>query len=315
MEELILRYYLSLFSIFLFLSYTVYFLILKPFEFDKNIIVVEKNQLISSIIKNNFNSISSLEKKMINSFLKIYNKFFKKIKYGKFQVNNEISILNFTKLITNKSNIDYKITIIEGWEKYQLNKYLSSFYKDYEEIPYENLIADTYYINSSNSFYNLNKFLIKNKKKFFKKNKDNKLIKKYGFKNILIISSLVEKEAKNDSDKALISSVIFNRLNLGMKLQIDATVISSLTEGKFKLNRSLNYKDLKFKHPLNTYINKGIPKQMICYIGLSTIEIVLENNKSDFLFYFYNIIEKKHIFTTNFEAHKKKLNDYRKNSQ
>ena len=126
---------------------------------------------------------------------------------------------------------------------------------------------------------------------------------------------MVEKEAKNDDDKSLISSVILNRLNKNMKLQIDATVISAITKGKYKLDRDLNYADLKVEDILNTYVIKGIPPQMISYVGKKTIEIVLENNKSDFLFYFYNIIEKKHIFSKNYNGHKKKLNEYRKKTK
>ena len=64
--------------------------------------------------------------------------------------------------------------------------------------------------------------------------------------------------------------------------------------------------------PLNTYIINGIPNEMICYVGEETIRILLENPKSDFLFYFYNILEKKHIFSKNFTDHRKRLNEYRK---
>ena len=46
-----------------------------------------------------------------------------------------------------------------------------------------------------------------------------------------------------------------------------------------------------------------------------TIRIVLENPKSDFLFYFYNVKEKKHIFSKNFNMHKSKLNEYRKKNK
>ena len=107
-------------------------------------------------------------------------------------------------------------------------------------------------------------------------------------------------------------NIFVNRLNKNMKLQIDATVIASLTEGKFKLDRSLTTKDLKYDHPLNTYIIKGIPEEMICYVGQETVELLLENPKSNFLFYFFNILENKHIFSKNYESHRKQLNEYRK---
>ena len=108
-----------------------------------------------------------------------------------------------------------------------------------------------------------------------------------------------------------ISSVIFNRLNKNMKLQIDATVIYSITEGKYNLNRKLLLKDLKINHPFNTYIYYGLPPKPISYVGRETLDIIFENYKTDFLFYFFNNSLNRHIFSKSFEEHKKKLNEYR----
>jgi len=220
--------------------------------------------------------------------------------------------LKIIRIITSKSNVDYNITIIEGWELYNLKKYLNIYYSD-NNLLYNEVIANTYNINSSNSFKDLKNFLLKSKKKFFFENKDNKYIKKYGVENILIISSLVEKEASNYEEKKLIASVIFNRLKKNMKLQIDASVIYSITGGLKKFERKLTLKDLKLKHPYNTYYIKGLPPGMISYVGLETLLSVINSVKSDYFFYFYNIIEKKHIFSKNYKEHLDKLNEYRKN--
>ena len=194
-----------------------------------------------------------------------------------------------------------------------LDRYLLSFYKDaLESLPYNSLLADTYIINSSNTFIDFKNFVRKSKDDFFRENIDNEIISKYGKQAVLVISSLIEKEALNEKDKYLIASVIFNRLKLKMKLQIDASVIYSITEGAYKFDRKLTYKDLKIQHPANTYVIKGIPSNMISYVGLETIKIVMKNPKSDFLFYFYNILENKHIYSKNYEEHKRKLNEYRK---
>ena len=126
---------------------------------------------------------------------------------------------------------------------------------------------------------------------------------------------MIEKEAKNDQDKSLIASVIINRLNANMRLQIDATVIYSITEGKYKLNRKLKYSDLKIKHPYNTYHIKGLPPKMISYVSSNTLKKIFENIKSNYFFYFYNVLEGKHIFSENFKEHKLKLNEYRKKTK
>ena len=135
----------------------------------------------------------------------------------------------------------------------------------------------------------------------------------YTNKEILIISSLVEKEAIDDNDKRLVSSVVFNRLRRNMKLDIDASVIYSITKGEYKLMRPLNYEDLKIDSIYNTYLNKGLPPQPICIPGLNTIKIVLENYKSPYLFYFFDNNKKSHIFSKNYKTHINKLNEYRKN--
>ena len=70
-----------------------------------------------------------------------------------------------------------------------------------------------------------------------------------------------------DIDDKNIASVIFNRLNKKMRLQIDATVLYAITDGKFNLDRSLTLKDLKFNHSYNTYLFDGLPPKPISYVG------------------------------------------------
>ena len=316
LEVLILRYYLSLSSLFIILITFIFynFYIIKHFENTK-IISINKGETIDMVINNLFEDRNFFEKKIYYLFFNISNKIYFPINYGKFKIKKNSNFLTILKIISHKSNINYKISIIEGWQKYQLNEYLKNFFINNESIEYQSIISDTYIINSSHSFNEFLEFIKKYKKNFFEKYKNNKIYKKYGEKKILIISSLVEKEAKNYHDKQLITSVIFNRLDKGMKLQIDATVIYAITEGKYKFNKKLLIKDLKYNHNYNTYVINGLPPDMISYVGPETIDIVLSSPKSNFLFYFYNVLEKKHIFSKNFKEHKHQLNDYRKKNK
>ena len=315
MEEQTLRYYLSLFSLIFFILYFIYILFFQKLFLEQVTITINKSDNINKIAKLITKDNNYIEKQIYLLSLKISNAFYKSINYGKFNINKNSNFFSVLKIISQKSNLDFKITIIEGWEEYQLSNYLNIFFKGKYAIPYENLLADTYIINSSNTLQDFNKYLKIQKNNFFKKYKKNSLYKKYGEKNILIISSMVEKEAKNYEDKKLIASVILNRLNLNMKLQIDATVIYALTEGRKKFEKKLTYKDLKFEHPYNTYYIRGLPPGMISYSGPETVKSVLESHKSHFLFYFYNILEKKHIFSKNYKEHKTKLDVYRKQIQ
>ena len=128
---------------------------------------------------------------------------------------------------------------------------------------------------------------------------------------LLIIGSLLEKEGIDDFDKKVIFSVIQNRLQKKMKLQIDATTIFAITNGKYDLERKLNLKDLKIQHPYNTYYIKGIPPGPISYVGKKTMELIFENYKSKYLYYFYNNVVKKHIYSETYTDHKRKLSEYR----
>ena len=127
----------------------------------------------------------------------------------------------------------------------------------------------------------------------------------------MIIGSLIEMEGLDVEDKLKISSVIFNRLEKQMKLQIDATVIYAITKRQYDFQRNLTYQDLQIKDPFNTYVYKGLPPEPISYVGRKTIELIMKNYKTNYLFYFYEDFEKKHIFSKNYNEHIKKLNEYR----
>ena len=80
---------------------------------------------------------------------------------------------------------------------------------------------------------------------------------------------------------------------------------------KYDLDRELRLKDLKIKHPYNTYHIKGLPPSPISYVGSKTIELIFENYKSKYLYYFYNNVVKKHIYSETYIDHKRKLSEYR----
>ena len=186
LEEQILRYYLSLFSIFTVLFiYIFYLLNFKSINLDEEIFIINKgdtiNKISNKIIKNN----NIVEKKVFKIIFYITDKYYSPINYGKFKIRKKTSIKNILKIISKKSNLDHYITIINGWEQYQLSNYLKNFYSEINDIPYNDLLADTYLINSSNSFIDLTNFLNKNKNDFFNKYNDNFLLKKYGIDNFL----------------------------------------------------------------------------------------------------------------------------------
>ena len=313
LEELILLYYLRIISfisilVFLYLSYLFF---LKDIETINSNLIIEKNQSSKSIIDSNISNLNSIEKLITTIYLSVHSKYLEKIHYGKFILPERVNLKIFISTITQPSNFILKITIVEGWSKDQLNELLQYNFEDFKDIEYFETLADTYFLHSYEDF---NKFYLKLKKSkefVIEKYKDHELLKIYTFDQLLIIGSLLEKEGIGSLDKKLIFSVIQNRLQKNMKLQIDATTIFAITDGKYDLERELNLKDLKIKHPYNTYHIKGLPPGPISYVGKKTMDLIFENYKSKYLFYFYNNIVNKHIYSETYKEHRRKLSEYR----
>lgn len=97
----------------------------------------------------------------------------------------------------------------------------------------------------------------------------------------ITIASMVEGEAKIDEERPLIAGVIFNRLRVGMPLQIDATV-QYVLEGHRSV---IYYKDLEVDSPYNTYRVNGLPPGPICSPGKMSLKAVLEPADTDYFYY------------------------------
>ena len=318
LEEQTLHYYLKVFSLLFLIILSLLYLYIhnilnKKVNLNNNLIKIEKGEKTKDIFHNNINNLSILEIEIINLYIKINNIINNNfIHYGEFKINNDTTFIELINIFSQPSNVLKKITIVEGWSQKQLDIELSKYFNNFKSIPYKDIIADTYFIQNNGDFNLFYEKLKKIKKNYFKEFEKNKLLLKFSNKEIMIIGSLMEKEGLDKQDMKKIYSVILNRLNKKMKLQIDATVLYSITNGEYNLNRKLLISDLKVKNPYNTYFYKGLPPEPISYVGKKTLDIVFENYKSDFLFYFFNKSLNRHVFSTNYKEHITKLNEYRK---
>lgn len=103
----------------------------------------------------------------------------------------------------------------------------------------------------------------------------------YDINEIITIASLIERETSVKEEKGKIASVIYNRLKLGMPLQIDATIQYAL--GKPKASLSIN--DTKIDSPYNTYKLKGLPPGPICSPAIDSIGAALNPDTTDYIYY------------------------------
>lgn len=98
----------------------------------------------------------------------------------------------------------------------------------------------------------------------------------------LIMASIVEKETGKPADRDMIAGVLVNRLRMGMRLQVDPTVIYGLGEA---FDGNLKKADLLADGPYNTYTRTGLPPTPIAMPGLASLRAALRPAKTDALYY------------------------------
>lgn len=99
---------------------------------------------------------------------------------------------------------------------------------------------------------------------------------------VTTLASIVEEETNQDDEKENVASVYLNRLRIGMPLQADPTV--KYASGNFALRR-ITAATLRIESPYNTYLNKGLPPGPICIPGRASIDAVLANRKTNYIYF------------------------------
>lgn len=281
-----------------------------------------------------FNVVNGLKKKGLikNEFLfKIYikkNNLNTNIKPGEYYIDNSQTIRGFVDML-NKGTKDgsyVQITIPEGYEIEQIAALLDAkgiiTKEEFLESCKKYKVPS--YVKVSNKLkYALEGYLFPDTYEFKKGTKGEEIITRMlkqfevvlkdinkkevdNIHELITAASLIEKEARIDEDRPKIASVLYNRLNKNMMLQMDASVLYAI--GKHK-NR-VTYEDLKVKSPYNTYVVKGLPPGPICSPGKPSIEAALNPLKTDYVFY---VLEdnKKHYFTNNYKDFLKAKEKYK----
>ena len=112
------------------------------------------------------------------------------------------------------------------------------------------------------------------------------------------IASIIQKESANVTEMPIVSSVVYNRIKKGMKLQMDG----SLNYGKYSHLKVTPWRIRNDKSIYNTYIHKGVPKLPVCNVSFSAIKAAIFPAKSDYLYFMKNK-KGSHDFTRHYSTH------------
>ncbi len=112
------------------------------------------------------------------------------------------------------------------------------------------------------------------------------------------IASIIQKESANNKEMPLVSSVIYNRLKKGMKLQMDG----SLNYGKYSHMKITSKRIRNDRSLYNTYLHSGIPTVPVCNVSTQAIQAAIFPAKSNYL-YFMKSKNGTHDFTCNYSTH------------
>lgn len=124
---------------------------------------------------------------------------------------------------------------------------------------------------------------------------------------IVTMASLIERETAVDSERPTIASVIYNRLDADMPLQIDAAIVYARGGG----NQAVTYSDLQIDSPYNVYKNYGLTPGPICSPSISSIKAALNPDKTDYLYYVASATgDGTHKFSSDYEQFEKDSQEY-----
>lgn len=292
---------------------------------NKSVVIPPRSNSIqvASILKENGIIKNEIYFLVIGQMFKVFHN----IRAGEYSFGQRVSTWMVLRKLARGEITIYKITIPEGWTNLDIGNLMvqsglvdrdkffnltndANFIIDSYKFPKNlegYLFPDTYYFmkgtNTEESI--ISQMLSQFKKKVIDKYGEEIKKNEYSIDRIIILASLIEKEAVTDFERPIIAGVFYNRLKRKMRLQCDPTVRYAL--GKF--DGRLTIGDLNVKSPFNTYIHTGFPPHPICNPGIASIVASLRPASVDYI-YFVSKNDGTHYFAKSYEEHKEAKKKY-----
>jgi UPF0755 protein len=241
-----------------------------------------------------------------------------RLKFGEYKIPAFSSMEDVLALVTSGRALAYQVTIPEGLTSFQVIARLKEeplLEDDWTVIepPEGSLAPNTYSISKGDTITSLVRRMTLAQHKIITEAWE---LRADGLPletpdDALTLASIIEKETGVNSERELVSSVFINRLNRGMKLQTDPTVIYGVTKGKGDLGRGLRQSELRTKTDWNTYVIEGLPPTPIANPGKAAIEAALNPASTDFIFFVADG-SGGHAFAVTIGEHNKNVREWRK---
>ncbi|GIN87069.1 hypothetical protein J6TS2_34550 [Heyndrickxia sporothermodurans] len=239
----------------------------------------------------------------------------------KIAIPEGLQLTQIVNIISKQTKIDKK----EINKKLNDEKYIKGLMKKYPNLLSDKILEkdvlhplEGYLFPATYSFYDekptidqiINKMLIKTNS-IIGKYKEDMQKKNLDIHKTLTMASLIEEEATAKADRRKISSIFYNRIDAGMPLQTDPTVLYSLKQHKSRVT----YKDLEVVSPYNTYKVLGLPPSPIASAGESSIEAALKPEKTDYLYFLAATKTGKVYYSKTLSEHNKLKEKYISNPE
>jgi len=242
----------------------------------------------------------------------------RKIQAGDFKISENMNAEEVALNLTH-GTVDVWLTLIEGMRKEEMAQIISKTL-DIPEIEIIRtskegyIFPDTYLVPKTATAETVLSIINKNfESKFDEKLHRQAENKKLTEKQVLILASLVEREARQPKTREKIAGIILKRYLADWPLDLDASlqyILGYQPKEKTWWKNNLTNEDKKIDSPFNTYKNKGLPPEPICNPSLSSIEAVI--NADSKTPYWYYLTDKNGMmhYSVTLEEHESNINKY-----
>lgn len=220
-----------------------------------------------------------------------------KTQAGSYMLKQSMSVKEIANALT-KGTADVWVTLPEGWRNEEVADELSQtfsedFFDKQEFLTLTKnmqgkLFPDTYLLPKESSASTIAKLLSQTfEKKITAKMREDISSQGRTLDEVLVLASLVQREAKHAEDMNMIAGIMMNRLDIDMPLQIDATLqyVKGYDKNKKTWWPTPYAIDKTIKSPYNTYQNAGLPPSPIANPGIVAITAAIYPEKSEYFFY------------------------------